>query len=65
MLLDDTIAAVATPLGEGIAVIRLSGPQALAITDRCFVPLGKSASLKPSAAPTHTIRTGESNGGAT
>src|SRR4051794_26706221 len=57
-MLDDTIAAIATPLGEGgLAVIRISGPEALAVADRCFVPLGKSA-LKPSAAPTHTIHYG-------
>ena len=58
MLLDDTIAAIATPLGEGgLAVIRLSGPQALSIADKSFVPVGKS-SLKPSAASTHTIHYG-------
>jgi tRNA modification GTPase len=58
MLLDDTIAAIATPLGEGsLAVLRLSGPQALGIADKCFVPAGLS-SLKPSAAPTHTIHYG-------
>src|SRR5438445_5762631 len=57
-MLDDTIAAIATPLGEGgVAVIRLSGPQALAVADKSFVPLGKS-SLKPSQAPTHTIQYG-------
>jgi tRNA modification GTPase len=57
-MLTDTIAAIATPLGEGgLAVIRLSGPQALAVADRSFVPVGKS-SLKPSAAPTHTIHYG-------
>jgi len=64
MLLDDTIAAIATPLGEGgLAVIRLSGPRALAIADESFVPVGKS-SLKPSDAPTHTIQYGriERNG---
>jgi len=55
---DDTIAAIATPLGEGgLAVIRLSGPQALAIADRSFCPVGKS-SCRPSAAPTHTIQFG-------
>src|SRR5947199_6484749 len=59
MMLDDTIAAIATPLGEGgLAVIRLSGPQALAVADKSFVPLGKS-SLKPSQAPTHTIHYGK------
>ena len=58
MLLDDTIAAIATPLGEGgLAVIRLSGPQALPVADKIFVPVGKS-SLKPSAASTHTIEYG-------
>jgi tRNA modification GTPase len=57
-MLDDTIAAIATPLGEGgLAVIRLSGPQALGIADRCFVPAGRGSS-KPSSAPTHTIHYG-------
>jgi tRNA modification GTPase len=54
----DTIAAIATPLGEGgIAMIRLSGPRALAIAGAAFRPLGKS-SLAPAAAPTHTIHYG-------
>jgi tRNA modification GTPase len=58
-MLDDTIAAIATPLGEGgLAVIRLSGPGAMAVADRSFVPAGKH-SLKPSAAPTHTIQYGK------
>ncbi len=58
MLPDDTIAAVATPLGEGgLAVVRLSGPQALAVADRVFVPAGAS-SLKPSSAPSHTLHYG-------
>src|SRR5207244_2190374 len=57
-MLDDTIAAIATPLGEGgLAVIRISGPQALVTADGCFAPAGK-ASVKPSAAPTHTIQYG-------
>jgi len=57
-MLDDTIAAIATPLGEGgLAVIRISGPQALAVADRCFAPSGE-ASAKPSAAATHTIHYG-------
>lgn len=58
MFLDDTIAAIATPIGEGgLAVIRISGKQALAVADRCFLPVGKS-STKPSAAATHTIHYG-------
>ena len=59
MLPDDTIAAIATPLGEGgLAVIRVSGAQALAVADRSFLPAGKH-SMKPSAAPTHTIHFGK------
>jgi len=58
-MLNDTIAAIATPLGEGgLAVVRLSGLQAFSIADQCFEPAGKS-SLKPSAAPTHTIHYGK------
>jgi len=57
-MFDDTIGAIATPLGEGgLAVIRLSGRQALGVADRCFVPKGQGA-LKPSAAPTHTLHFG-------
>ena len=57
-MFDDTIAAIATPLGEGgLALIRISGPQALAVADQSFAPVGKS-SLKPSIAPTHTIHFG-------
>lgn len=59
MFVDDTIAAIATPLGEGgLAVIRLSGTQALSVADKCFEPAGKSSS-KPSAAATHTIHYGK------
>ena len=58
-MIDDTIAAIATPLGEGgLAVVRLSGADAFAIADKCFQPAGRS-SLKPSAAPTHTIQFGK------
>jgi tRNA modification GTPase len=57
-MLEDTIAAIATPLGEGgLAVIRISGLEALAVADRCFAPVGP-ASMKPSAAATHTIHFG-------
>ena len=59
MNLDDTIAAIATPLGEGgLAVLRLSGAQAFAIADKIFLPSGKS-SCKASAAPTHTVQFGK------
>jgi tRNA modification GTPase len=58
MHLDDTIVAIATPLGEGgLAVIRLSGARAFDIADKSFRPIGKS-SLPASAAPTHTIQFG-------
>jgi len=54
----DTIAAIATPLGEGgLAIIRLSGPQALAVAERSFVPAGKH-SRKPGEAASHTIHYG-------
>ncbi len=57
-VLNDTIAAIATPLGEGgLAVIRLSGPEALSVADRCFIPSGRAAP-KPSAAPSHTLHLG-------
>ena len=37
MLQNDTIAAIATPPGEGsIAIVRVSGPQAISISDRIF-----------------------------
>ena len=57
-MFDDTIAAIATPIGEGgLAVIRISGAQALTVADRIFSPAGRN-SLKPSAAASHTIQYG-------
>ena len=57
-MLTDTIAAISTPLGEGgLAVVRISGPAALAVADRCFQPAGRS-STKPSGASSHTIHYG-------
>jgi tRNA modification GTPase len=58
-MFDDTIAAIATPLGEGgLAVVRVSGAEAFAVADKVFLPSGES-SLKPSASPTHTIHYGK------
>ncbi len=58
-MLTDTIAAIATPLGEGgLAVIRLSGSAALSVADNSFRPVGKSSS-KPSEALTHTLHYGK------
>ena len=38
----DTIAALSTPPGAGaIGILRLSGPQAVEIAERCFKPLGR------------------------
>lgn len=52
---DATIAAVSTPPGEGaIALVRLSGPQAVAVADRVF--RGKQ---KPSDAASHLQQFGE------
>ena len=57
-MLADTIAAIATPPGEGgLAVVRISGPGALTVADQCFRPAGKTAQ-PPSAAPSHTIHYG-------
>lgn len=52
----DTIAAISTPMGEGaIAIVRLSGDEAIQIADRVFQsPSGK----KLLAAPSHTIHYG-------
>jgi tRNA modification GTPase len=51
----ETIAAVSTPPGEGaIALVRLSGPQAIAVADQIF--RGKQ---KPSAATSHLQQFGE------
>lgn len=54
MNFDDTIAAIATPLGEGgLAVVRLSGPDALKIADKSF-----HGSIQPSKVETHTLHYG-------
>lgn len=54
----DTIVAVATPPGSGgLAVVRISGRQAMAVADRIFTP-GSRAGVKPSAAPSHTVHHG-------
>ena len=43
----DTIAAIATPNGEGgIAIVRISGPEALPIAERIFRPSQKSAAFE-------------------
>jgi tRNA modification GTPase len=51
----DTIAAISTPAGEGaIAMVRISGAEAIAVADRIF-----RGNKKPSEFPSHTQRLGE------
>ena len=39
MTLFDTIAAISTPMGKGgVALIRLSGPEAIAMAEKVFTP---------------------------
>ena len=53
--MDDTIAAISTPIGEGgIAIIRVSGPNALAVGDRIF----HSRDGRVSEFPSHTLHFG-------
>jgi len=57
-MFDDTIAAIATPLGEGgLAVIRVSGTKTFEIADQCFRP-SRSKAGKPSEAHSHTLHHG-------
>lgn len=54
----DTIAAIATPLGEGgLAVVRVSGREALEVADRAFMPAG-SGGVRAATAGTHTLHYG-------
>lgn len=54
--LDDTIAAISTPIGKGgIGIVRLSGRDALDIADKIF--LGRD-SRKPSTFKTYTVHYG-------
>ncbi|HLU20968.1 MAG TPA: tRNA uridine-5-carboxymethylaminomethyl(34) synthesis GTPase MnmE, partial [Bacillaceae bacterium] len=52
----DTIAAISTPMGEGaIAIVRLSGDEAIAIADKIFKSPNNKSLLE---VPTHTIHYG-------
>lgn len=54
--LDDTIAAISTPIGEaGIGIVRISGKDALKITDKIFA---SKDNKKPSAFKTYTTHYG-------
>lgn len=53
-MITDTIGAISTPLGEGgIAVIRVSGPDAIPVVDRLF-----QTKTRLSEADTHTVHYG-------
>lgn len=57
----DTIAAISTPFGEGaIAMLRLSGPDAIAIADAVFRGQKKPSQLQPRLQQFGQIRDGES-----
>jgi tRNA modification GTPase len=57
-MLPGTIAAIATPLGEGgIAIIRISGPDAIHMADQIFRPAG-SNHRRLSSALSHTVHYG-------
>ncbi len=57
-MVEDTIAAIATPLGQGgIAIIRISGENAVSIGDNVFRSLSK-ATKHLSSAKSHTIHYG-------
>lgn len=50
---DDTIAAISTPVGQGgIGIVRLSGPEAVAIAGRIFRP---ADTAKPPSFPSHKM----------
>lgn len=49
---NDTIAALATPAGGAIGVVRLSGPEAIGIAAKVFRPARRSLSLRDAAANT-------------
>ncbi|MFH1191670.1 MAG: tRNA uridine-5-carboxymethylaminomethyl(34) synthesis GTPase MnmE [Candidatus Omnitrophota bacterium] len=55
--LEDTIAAVSTPIGEGgIGIVRLSGPESLAIAGKIFLGLNKK---KPTQFKSHSMHYGK------
>jgi tRNA modification GTPase len=52
----DTIAAISTPMGEGaIAIVRLSGPEAIVIADKLFLGVNGKRLVN---VPSHTIHYG-------
>ncbi|MBI5101006.1 MAG: tRNA uridine-5-carboxymethylaminomethyl(34) synthesis GTPase MnmE [Nitrospirae bacterium] len=56
--IDDTIAAISTPVGQGgVGIVRVSGPDAIRIAGEMF--RGRRAPFDISAAGTYTMRYGE------
>jgi len=54
-IIDDTIGAIATPLGQGgLGVVRISGPEALPIAAKIF-----RSSIPLTRVPTHTVHYGK------
>ncbi len=52
--INDTIAAISTPLGEGgIGIVRLSGPKAIDIIRKIFIPVSKKNISKSSGFTLH------------
>ena len=41
MNIQDTICAISTAPGGAIGIVRVSGPEAISITERIFTPAGK------------------------
>jgi len=61
LALDDTIAAISTPIGEGgIGIVRLSGPQAEALLHSVFRPASRLVSTAPTdpSSSSHRFRYG-------
>lgn len=61
MYSNDTICALATPVGGAIAVIRVSGPQSITITDHIFNGRRKLAEARPNTVLYGTISDSENN----
>ena len=55
MIQGETICAIATPLGGALAIIRVSGSDAISIVDRTFTPQGM---LSLSEAKANTLHYG-------
>ncbi len=57
MNIQDTICAISTAPGGAIGIVRVSGPEAISITEQIFTPAGKNAS-KLSLRPANTLTFG-------